>query len=124
MIRKRAGTSFGLYLDVEHRGKDTSIAIHEAVLDFLRVWTETNCEIAFDEKTGMEKARKARVGGTLGSQDPMLRELYEALGGYEVGSVGIKEALRMVGNKELVVDGGDGADGGKRIIAMEGLIEC
>ncbi len=53
----------------------------------------------YDEITGLKTSKKARVGGTLGSQYLNLKALYEALGGYEVGRVDKAVALRIAGNK-------------------------
>ena len=119
----------GLYLQPEHRGREASIAIHEGVLDFLRCWAEDHAEVIVDERTGLEKARKARVMGTLGRDDPMLKGLYHSLGSYEVGRIGKAEALRIAGNEELIASGDGGLDEegkveGKEVIVLEGLIEC
>ncbi len=46
-------------------------------------------------------SKKARVGGTLGSQYLKSKALYEALGAYEVGRVEKAVALRIAGNREL-----------------------
>ena len=117
----------GLYLQPQHRGREASIAIHEGILDFLRGWTEEHVDIVMDERTGLEKGRRARVIGTLGSEDPILRMLYDNLGAYEVGRIGKAEALRIAGNSELIVgDGGvmDGEVARKEVVVLEGVIEC
>ena len=120
----------GLYLQPGHRGREASIAIHEGVLDFLRCWMDRDADVMVDERTGLEKARRARVIGTLGSEDPMLKGLYDSLGAYEVGRIGRVEALKIAGNLELI--GGneedEGESGGevgrKEIVVLEGVIEC
>lgn len=112
----------GLYLQPQHRGREASIAIHEGILDFLRCWTEEHVDVIVDEQTGLEKARRARVIGTLGLEDPMLKGLYDNLGAYEVGRIGKAEALRIAGNTELTASGREG--GRKDIIVLEGVIEC
>lgn len=113
----------GLYLRSEHRGTDINTAIHEALLDSLRVWTDDLLRSEWDTLTGLEKPKRARIVGTLRSQDPLLRSLYQALGAQEVGIVTRAVALRMAGNDELI-----GVHTGERhhedLVAMEKLIDC
>ena len=118
----------GLYLQPQHRGREASIAIHEGVLDFLRCWMDTHADVMVDQRTGLEKARRARVIGTLGREDPMLKGLYDSLGGYEVGRIGRVEALKIAGNQELIGGSAEGEIKGevarKEIVVLEGVIEC
>lgn len=113
----------GLFLQSEHRGTEMNTAILEAVLRFLRIWTEEALETSFDEVTGLENSKIARLGGNLRSQDPTLRRLYEALGAVEVGSVDRAEALRIAGNDELI-GSEDGEEREPRMIALERIIDC
>lgn len=71
----------GLFLKSEHRGTELNTEIHEAVLDFLRTRTDDALKTTWDERMGLENPKRARVGGTLRSQDPTLNGLYQALGG-------------------------------------------
>lgn len=112
----------GLYLHADHRGREASIAIHEAILDFARSWTDENLECVFDDTTGLERPKLARVGGTLGSKDPILKALYEALGSFEVGRVNKAEALKIAGNEELISD--DDLRTYSEIVVMETVVDC
>ena len=117
----------GLYLQPQHRGREASIAIHEGILDFLRCWTDDHVDVIVEERTGLEKRRRARVMGTLGREDPRLRGLYDNLGAYEVGRIGRVEALRIAGNSELIAGGPEVAESGaveKEVVVLEGVIEC
>lgn len=113
----------GLFLQSEHRGTEMNTAILEAVLRFLRIWTEEALETLFDEVTGLEKSKSARLGGSLRSRDPTLRGLYEALGAVEVGSMDRAETLRIAGNDELI-GSEDGEEREPRMIALERTIHC
>ena len=128
----------GLYLQPQHRGREAFIAVHEGILDFLRWWTDTHLDVMVDERTGLEKARRARVIGTLTRQDPMLKGLYESMGACEVGRIRRAEALRIAGNQELIGGCGEGESESEGegegegegevaregIIVVEGVIEC
>ena len=95
----------GLYLQAEHRGRETAIVIHQAVLDFLRDFTDARLETIFDEDTGLERPKRARVGGVVPSQDSMLTQLYQNLGGHKIGWVKRKDAVKFTGNEELLMGG-------------------
>ena len=71
----------GLYLQPDSRCEASAIAIHEAMLNFLRFWTDDHLESTFDHATGLEKPKRARVTGHLrGGNDPLV-DLYEGLAG-------------------------------------------
>ena len=112
-----------LYLKFEHRVRDAGIAIHEGVLDHLRSWTDDNLETRFDEASGVEKPKRARIGGTVRREMPAMGELYSALGGYEVGLVGRAEALRIAGNEKLI-DLPETKVWEKDLLVMEKVIDC
>lgn len=113
----------GLYIKSEDRCKEVAIAIHEAVLDYLRSRTDELLETVFDARTGLEKPKRARVAGSKPSQDSLLTELYTSLGGYEIGWAGRAEALEIAGNAELIKKCGDEGDMGP-VLIMEKVIEC
>lgn len=92
----------GLYLKSEDRGNEAAIAIHEAILDYLRTRTDELLETVLDARTGLEKPTRARVAGSRPSQDSLLTELYTSLGACEVGWVGRNEAFQIAGNPELL----------------------
>ena len=113
----------GLYIQSSHRCKDTAVAIHEAILDFLRCWTDDHLETIVDEATGTERQKSARITGVLRSGDTLLTDLYQALGGSEIGWVTRADALRMTDNEGLLaILEPDKA--GKPWLAMERVIEC
>lgn len=62
----------GLFLKSEDRGKDAAIAIHEAILDYLRTRTDELLKTVLDPRTGLEKPTRARVAGSRPSQDSLL----------------------------------------------------
>ena len=113
----------GLYIQSDHRCRDTTIAIHEAILDFLRCWTDVHLETMIDEATGTERPKTARVTGMLRGGDPLLTDLYQALGGSEIGWVTRADALRIAGNEGLVkiLEPDEAA---KPWLAMEKVVEC
>ncbi len=100
-----------------------STAIHEALLRFLRLWTDEALTTVFNRLTGLERPKKARIGGTLRNQNPTLRELYQDLGGYQVGVIDRTEALKVAGNDELI-SVYDGQQPKERIVFMERVIDC
>ena len=110
----------GLYIQSEHRGTEVNTAIHEALLDHLRVWTDDMLSSEWDEQTGLERSKTARVAGALFSQDPTLRGLYQALGAYETGVATRPEVLKMIGSDERI----DGHAEEERFVAMELVIDC
>ena len=112
----------GLYVKSEDRCKEVAIAIHEAVLEYLRTSTDELLETVFDARTGIEKPKRARVAGSKPSPDSLLADLYTSLGGYEIGWAGRAEALRIAGNAELTDKGEDRADTGP-VRIMERVIE-
>ena len=113
----------GLYIKPEDRCKDAAIAIHEAILDYLRTSTEELLETVLDARTGLEKPKRARVAGSKPSPESLLTELYASLGGYEIGWAERTEALRIVGNAELAKKCEDEGDMG-RILVMEKVVDC
>ena len=113
----------GLYIQSGHRCRDTAVAIHEAILDFLRCWTDDYLETLVDEATGTERLKSARITGVLRSGDPLLTDLYQALGGSEIGWVTRADALRMTDNEGLlrILEPDEAA---KPWLAMERVVEC
>lgn len=113
----------GLYIQSSHRCRETAVAIHEAILDFLRCWTDNHLETMVDEATGTERLKLARITGVLRSGDPLLTELYQALGGSEIGWVTRADALRMTDNEGLlrILEPDEAA---KPWLAMERVVEC
>ena len=112
-----------LYVQSKHRGAEMSAAIHEAVLDVLRVWTDEILETVFDETTGLEKPKRARIGGAVQTQHPTLTSMYQALGACEVGDIDRAEARRFRGSDAVVgVHGGEKDT--ERMVAMERVIDC
>lgn len=112
-----------LHVQSKHRGTEMMAAIHEAVLDLLRLWTDDILETLFDETTGLEKPKRARIGGAVQTQHPTLTSMYQALGAYEVGDVDRAEARRIRGSDAVVgVHGGEKDTG--RMVAMERVIDC
>lgn len=71
----------GLYLQPDSRCEDSAIAIHEAMLNFLRFWTDDHLESTFDNATGLEKPKRARVAGQLRGENDPLAGLYEGIAG-------------------------------------------
>ncbi len=112
----------GLFLKSEDRGEEAAIAVHEAILDYLRTRTDELLKTVLDARTGLERPTRARVAGTRPSQDPLLTELYMSLGAREVGWVGSAEAFRVVGNSELIKTCEDEEDLGC-IPIMEKIVE-
>lgn len=113
----------GLYIKSQHRCKEAAIAIHEAVLDYLRTSTDELLETVLDSRTGLEKPKRARVAGSKPSPDSLLKDFYTLLGGYETGWVSRAEALTIAGNAELITKGDEEGDIG-RILIMEKIVEC
>ena len=111
---------FGLYLRSEHRGSEVNTVIHEAILDYVRVWTDEALRTEWDEETGMEKPKRARVRGSAESTDATLKGLYQALDAYEVGTVDMAEVLRSAGYDGLA----SVPDGEKESVILERVIEC
>ena len=112
----------GLYIKPKDRCKDVAIAIHEAVLDYLRTRTDELLETVLDARTGLEKPKRARVAGSKPSQNSLLAELYTSLGGYEVGWIGRAGALEIAGNAELIEKCEDERDVGP-VLIMEKVVE-
>lgn len=112
----------GLYVKSEDRCKEVAIAIHEAVLEYVRTSTDELLETVLDARTGIEKSKRARVAGSKPSPDSLLADLYTSLGGYEIGWARRAEALRIAGNAELIENGDDRGDTGP-VLIMERVIE-
>ena len=100
-----------------------STAIHEALLGFLRVWTDETLPTVFNRSTGLERPKKARIGGAIRKQDPTLKELYQDLGGCEMGFIDKAEALKFGGSDEPI-GVHDGQQPQERIVFMERVIDC
>ncbi|KAL9639274.1 MAG: hypothetical protein Q9164_001020 [Protoblastenia rupestris] len=121
-----------LYIHPLHRGRGASIALHEAILTFLREYTNHNLPSLRDKKTGMQMRKFARVGGTLGVGNGALKRLYTGLGGYEVGWMTMSEALSTSGetklaDKELAKEEGrrkHRRKGERCIKVLEAVIAC
>lgn len=118
----------GLYLQAAHRCRDSTVAIHEAILASLRMWTDAALPTMFDEVTGAETSKKARLAGFLRSENAVLEEMYLALDGKEVGFAGSEVAAKIAGinGEELKCEhqwhGAQSPGPGMRI--MERVIEC
>ena len=113
----------GLYIKSGHRCRDTAVAIHEAILDFVRCWTDDHLETLVDEATGTERPKSARITGVVRNGDPLLTDLYQALGGSEIGWVTRADALRMTANEGLlrILEPDEAAE---PWLAMERVVEC
>ena len=113
----------GLYIQSRHRCRDTAVAIHEAILDFLRCWTDNHLETMVDETSGTERRKLARITGIVRDGDPLLTDLYQALGGSEIGWVTRADALRVADNEGLLkILEPDEAS--KPCLAIEKVVEC
>ncbi|KAL8703952.1 MAG: hypothetical protein Q9201_002875 [Fulgogasparrea decipioides] len=110
-----------LYLQPKHRCEDSAIAVHEAILDYLTIWTNERLETLFDHATGLEKPKRARVAGVLASENDQLRVLYEALAGQSVGWADGALGHKIVGIEDLP---DVGSMGGLCMRVMERVIEC
>ena len=111
---------FGLYIRREHRGSEINMALHEAILDYVRVWTDEALRTEWDEETGMEKPKRARIRGWQKSTNAALNELYQALDGYEVGSVDMADVQRSAGYDGFAIV----PDGEKEFVIFERVVEC
>ncbi|MCJ1279243.1 hypothetical protein MMC21_007067 [Puttea exsequens] len=112
----------GLYLQPESRCKNSDVAMHEAVLSYLRSWTDDHLDTIFDEATGLERPKRARLAGIIVTSNPLLEEMYRALNGQEVGWADRKLGLRIAGIEEEFLD--EGVEEVFYAQVMERVIEC
>lgn len=110
-----------LYLQSGSRCDESTIAIHEATLGYLRLWTDKHLDTVFDEATGLERPKRARLAGLLPTENYQLSALYEALAGKPVGW-----ADRTLGQKIAGIDDITGQDLGTEpyMRVMERIIDC
>ena len=113
----------GLYIKSQHRCKEAAIAIHEAVLDYLRTNTDELLETVLNSRTGVEKPKRARVAGSKPSPDSLLIDFYTLLGGYETVWVSRAEALKIAGNEELI-NKCEEEQNMESVLIMEKIVEC
>ncbi|KAL8735753.1 MAG: hypothetical protein Q9166_000616 [cf. Caloplaca sp. 2 TL-2023] len=108
----------GLYLRPESRCEASGIAVHEAILSYLRAWTDDHLVTAFAEETGLEKPKRARIAGQLRTDDDQLLALYKTLAGQTVGWADGELGARIAGISHLP------EDRHLRLRIMERVIEC
>lgn len=110
-----------LYLQPDSRCADSAIAIHEAILAYLRFWTDDHLETTFDHVTGLEKPKRARVVGQLRGENDPLAALYEGLAWKTVGWAGGVVGRRIAGLEDYP---GEEPMHEVRVRVMERIIEC
>lgn len=86
-----------LYLQPDHRREDSFTIIHEAILGYLRVWTDEHLATKFADETNLEKPKRARVAGLLRTEDDQLLEMYKMLAGQTVGWADRRLGARIAG---------------------------
>ena len=97
--------------------------MHEAILSYLRVWTDDQLATVFDSVLGSERPKRARLAGSLRSESPALEEMYRALDGRVVGEADRALGLLIAGIEDPTFDGIVGDDD-ERMQVMERVIEC
>ena len=111
----------GLYLQPNSRCEESAIAIHEAILTYLRFWTDEHLDTVIDEATGLEKPKRARLTGQLRTESDQLVALYETLTGNTVGWADLELGCRIAGLETLP---SEAATEELRMRVMERVIEC
>ncbi|KAI4262874.1 MAG: hypothetical protein L6R42_001958 [Xanthoria sp. 1 TBL-2021] len=111
----------GIYLQPNSRCEASATAIHEAILEYLRFQTDEYLPTVFNDATGLEKPKRARLAGTIRNNSDQLEALYESLAGRHVGWADTKLRRRIAGLDDLP----DMEPMGQlRMRVMERVIEC
>ncbi|KAL8882949.1 MAG: hypothetical protein Q9198_000125 [Flavoplaca austrocitrina] len=109
-----------LYVQPNHRCGDSVIAFHEAILTYLRIWTDERLETV-DHAAGLGKPKRARVAFQLHGENDPLKGLYEAVAAKCVGWADGLLARRIAGMED---NPEDEPMGEVRLRVMERIIEC
>lgn len=112
----------GLYVQPEHRSRAVMISIHEAILDFLRTYTDEHVPVVMDA-AGLESPRSARLCGTVKAANEPLQRLYQALGAQEVGRMTHAEKLRLRGEVNVADRTGEAGEEPESVV-YETVIAC
>ena len=110
-----------LYLQPGNRCDESAVAIHEAVLSSLRLWTDNLLATVFDEATGLERPKKARLAGLLPTENHQLSALYEGLVGKTIGWADRALGCKIAGIEDVT---GEDPDPELHMRVMERIIDC
>ncbi len=123
--RETRWRGMGLYLERAHRASAAHMKIHEALLAFVRAFTDENLPVTV-RTNGMENEKHARICGTVmrseGSQ--MLKTMYETWGMYEVGRITTRENFAFAGVEVLESMSGKDLGDERDVTAYEMLVSC
>lgn len=110
-----------LFMQPDSRCKESATAIHEAVLDYLRFQTDQYLATTFDDATGLEKPKKARLAGILRTDNDPCRELFESLAGRKIGWANEPLRRKIAGLDGVMPDAGSMKE---LMQVTESVIEC
>ncbi|KAL8980235.1 MAG: hypothetical protein Q9205_004623 [Flavoplaca limonia] len=110
-----------VYLQPELENQEGHTVIQEAIFDHLRFWTDKHLPTMFDDATGLEKPKRARLAGILPIDAEILGSLYESMAGQTVGWAD-RPLGRKIGGLEDLAD--VGSVGGLRMRCVEKVIVC
>lgn len=109
----------GLYIQPAHRRPGLMISLHEALLDFLRTYTDEHVPIVMND-IGLELLRSARMCAVVTAASKQAESLYQAMGAQEVGYITRSETQRLAGDANVEDQIGEPADR----VCLEMVIAC
>ncbi len=123
--RETRWRGLGLYLERDHRASAAHMKIHEAILAYVRAFTDEKLPVTV-RTNGMENEKHARVcGGVMRFEgNQMVKKMYETWGAYEVGRMTTRERFAFNGVEKLEPMSGKDLGDERDITAYEMLVSC